>query len=437
VPRVLTLPIYLDAHATTPCDPRVVEAMLPFFTEKFGNAASRQHPFGWAAREATDEARGQIARLIGAKVKDIIFTSGATESNNLAIKGIAEACAPKPEGVAASDAPGDAGDRAAAAAVVAAAVAAGRVESGQRAGPVRTGRHIVTVVTEHRAVLDPCAWLEQRGFEVTRLPVQPDGLIDLGQLEAALRDDTILVSVMAANNETGVLQPLAAIGTLTSARGIAFHTDAAQAAGTVPLDVEAIRADLVSLTAHKLHGPKGVGALYVRRRGPAATLAALIHGGGHERGLRSGTLNTPAIAGFGAAAAICAREMPVEAQRLAGLRDRLLAGLRANLPDVTVNGSLSARLPHSLNVSFAHVDGAALLMSMTDIAVSSGAACSSASAEPSHVLSALGLPDALAKASLRFGLTRCTTADEIDYAITRVTAIVSNLRTRRQISALR
>jgi cysteine desulfurase len=408
-PRVLTLPLYLDAHATTPCDPRVVEAMLPFFTEKFGNAASRQHPFGWAAREATDDARGHVATLIGAKVKDIIFTSGATESNNLALKGIAEAYAQKPA---------SAGD-------------------GPRAGRVRYGRHIVTVVTEHRAVLDPCAWLEQRGFEITRLPVQADGLIDLAQLEAALRDDTILVSVMAANNEVGVLQPLAAIGKLTSARGIAFHTDAAQAAGKVPLDVEAMAADLVSLTAHKLYGPKGIGALYVRRRGPAAALAPIIHGGGHERGLRSGTLNTPSIVGVGAAAAICTREMATESPRLAALRDRLLAGLRANLDEVTVNGSLTARLPHSLNVSFAEVDGASLLMSMTDIAVSSGAACSSASAEPSHVLSALGLPDTLAKASLRFGLTRFTTAEEIDYAITRVTAIVSNLRIRRQTSALR
>jgi cysteine desulfurase len=392
----LNLPLYFDSHATTPCDPRVVEAMLPFFTERFGNAASHQHPFGWAAREATDEARGQIAKLIGAKVKDIIFTSGATESNNLAIKGIAEAAAART-----ADAP--------------------------------RGRHIVTVMTEHRAVLDPCAWLEQRGFEITRLPVKPDGLIDIAALEAALRGDTILVSVMAANNEIGVLQPLAEIGKLTRAKNIAFHTDAAQAVGKVPLDVEAIGADLVSLTAHKIYGPKGIGALYVRRRGPAAALAPIIHGGGHERGLRSGTLNTPAIVGFGAAAEICVREMSEESKRLAALRDRLLTGLQTNLPDVTVNGGMTAtdRLPHNLNVSFANVDGAALLMSMTDIAVSSGAACSSASAEPSHVLSALGLPDALAKASLRFGLSRFTTPEEVDYVVTRVTAIVTGLRAGR------
>jgi cysteine desulfurase len=379
--------------------------MLPYFTEKFGNAASRQHPFGWAAREATDDARGDLARLIGAKPKDIIFTSGATESNNLAIKGIAEAWR--------------------------------RGVSG-KSGKSGRGGHIITVVTEHRAVLDPCAWLERQeeqeehGIEITRLPVQADGLIDLAELEAALRDDTMLVSVMAANNETGVLQPLAEIGRLTRARGIAFHTDAAQAAGKVPFDVEAINADLVSFTAHKMYGPKGIGALYVRRRGPAAALEPIIHGGGHERGLRSGTLNVPAIVGFGAAAAICTREMPTEAPRLAALRDRLLTGLRANLDDVQVNGSISARLPHNLNVSFADVDGASLLMAMTDIAVSSGAACSSASAEPSHVLSALGIPEALAKASLRFGLTRFTTEPEVDHVIARVTTIVTSLRDRRR-----
>jgi cysteine desulfurase len=390
-----TSPIYLDAHATTPCDPRVVEAMLPFFTAAFGNAASRQHPFGWAAREAIDDARGRIARLIGAKPKDVVFTSGATESNNLAIKGIADAFTGK-------------------------------------------GRHIVTVATEHRAVLDPCDWLERpppnvesNRVEITRLRVRADGLVDLNELEAALRDDTILVSVMAANNEIGVLQPLAAIGKMTSARRIAFHTDAAQAAGKVPLDVEAMGIDLLSLTAHKLYGPKGAGALYVRRRGPAAALVPIIHGGGHERGLRSGTLNTPGIVGFGKAAEICQQEMATESTRLAGLRDRLLTGLRDQLEGVTVNGSMTARLPHNLNVSFSGVDGASLLMSLTDIAVSSGAACSSASAEPSHVLSALGIPDALAKASLRFGLSRFTTADEVEYAIARVAQIVAGLRARR------
>jgi len=384
----LTRPLYFDAHATTPCDPRVVEVMLPFFTDTFGNAASRQHPFGWAAREAIDAARGQIARLIGAKPKDLIFTSGATESNNLAIKGLAESS---------------------------------------------TKRHIVTVETEHRAVLDPCDWLakEPRAFEVTRLRVRPDGLIDVDELRAALRDDTVLVSVMAANNEIGVLQPLREIGELTTARGIAFHTDAAQAAGKVPLDVESMHIDLLSLTAHKLYGPKGVGALFVRRRGPAAALLPQIHGGGHERGLRSGTLNTPGIVGFGAAAEIAQREMPTESQRLATLRDRLREGLQAALPDVTVNGSLTARLPHNLNLSFAGVDGATLLMSLTDIAISSGAACSSASAEPSHVLRALGIPDNLAKASLRFGLSRFTTMEEVDYVVGRVSEVVTSLRSRR------
>jgi cysteine desulfurase len=411
-------PIYLDSHATTPCDPRVVEAMLPFFTAAFGNAASRQHPFGWAAREATDEARGRIARLIGAKPKDIIFTSGATESNNLAIKGIAEAAS-------ASASAGVSGAPSGSSSAGASASARGR-------------RHIVTVATEHRAVLDPCDWLERspqgvgiNSVEITRLGVQADGLIDLQELEAALREDTILVSVMAANNEIGVLQPLAAIGKLTSARGIAFHTDAAQAAGKVPLDVEALGVDLMSLTAHKLYGPKGVGALYVRRRGPAAALLPIIHGGGHERGLRSGTLNTPGIVGFGKAAEICQQEMAAESARLASLRDRLLAGLREQVDGVAVNGSMTARLPHNLNVSVAGVDGASLLMSLTDIAVSSGAACSSASAEPSHVLRAIGVPDALAKASLRFGLSRFTTVEEIDYAVARVAGIVAGLRARR------
>jgi cysteine desulfurase len=415
-------PVYLDAQATTPCDPRVVEAMLPFFTERFGNAASRQHPFGWAARDAVETARGQLAALLRAKPKDLVFTSGATESNNLAIKGIAAA---------------------------------------HRA----RGRHIVIAATEHRAVLDPCEWLAGEGFEVTTLPVEPDGLLDVARLEAALRPDTILVSVMTANNEIGTLQPIAAIGRLTRARDIAFHTDAAQAAGKIPLDVEALGVDLLSVTAHKMYGPKGVGALFVRRRGPAAALAPSIHGGGHERGLRSGTLNVPAIVGFGEAAAICGREMPAESVRLAGLRDRLLAGLRERIDDVRVNGpeptafdptasdpaavdlaaldpaardsrggasaSELTRLPHNLNVAFPGVEGASLLMALTDVAVSSGAACSSASAEPSHVLRALGLPDDLAKASLRFGLGRWTTAEEVDFAAGRVADIVASLRARR------
>lgn len=408
-------PIYLDAHATTACDPRVVEAMLPFFTERFGNAASRQHAFGWAARDAVDVARGQLAALIGAKPKDIIFTSGATESNNLAIQGM----------VAAARA---ARSAAAASAQASSSSASASEPASAQAAPAP---HIVTVVTEHRAVLDPCEWLAREGVEVTMLPVQADGLVDVAQVEAALRPETILVSVMAANNEIGVLQPLAAIGRLTRARGIALHTDAAQAAGKIPLDVETLGVDLLSFTAHKLYGPKGVGALFVRRRGPAAALAPMMHGGGHERGLRSGTLNVPAIVGFGAAAAICAREMPAEGARLAALRDRLLAGLRAAIDDVQVNGSLSARLPHNLNVAFPGLDGAALLMAMTDLAVSSGAACSSASAEPSHVLRALGLSDDLAKASLRFGLGRWNTDAEIDIAAARVADIVRGLRARR------
>jgi cysteine desulfurase len=413
---VLNFPLYFDSHATTPCDPRVVEAMLPYFTERFGNAASRHHPFGWAAREAADHARGQIAALLGAKPKDIVFTSGATESNNLAIKGIAEALGtPAPASASTSSSPGGSGSGA----------------SGRR------GRHIVTVETEHRAVLDPCAWLESSSgqsvdaaarFEVTRLPVNADGIVDLDRLIAALRPETILVSVMAANNEIGVLQPLEAIGRETSARGIAFHTDASQAVGKVPIDVEAIRADLVSFTAHKIYGPKGVGALYVRRRGPAAALAPLIHGGGHERRLRSGTLNVPAIVGFGAAAASCASEMAADASRLGALRDRLLAGLRAGIQDLRVNGSLDARLPHNLNVTIDGVDGGTLLMAITDIALSSGAACSSASAEPSHVLRALGLSDAQAKASLRLGLGRYTTPEEVDFVITRLSSIVADLR---------
>ena len=388
---MLQFPLYFDSHATTPCDPRVVSTMLPFFTERFGNAASRQHPFGWAAREAVDQARGQIAALIGAKVKDIVFTSGATESNNLALKGMAEALAAK-------------------------------------------GRHIVTVETEHRAVLDPCEWLQQHGCEITRVGVGGDGLVDVDRVVAALRPDTILVSVMAANNEIGVLQPLEAIGRETHARGIALHTDAAQAAGKVPIDVEALHVDLLSLTAHKMYGPKGIGALYVRRRGPAAALAPMMHGGGHERGLRSGTLDVPGIVGFGAAAALCASEMPAESARLRALRDRLLAGLQQGLPDIRVNGSMDpgCRLSHNVNVSFGGVEGATLLMSMTDIAVSSGAACSSASAEPSHVLRALGLPDAAAKASLRFGLSRFTTEEEVDFVVQRVSAIVTGLRGQRQ-----
>jgi cysteine desulfurase len=379
------LPIYLDSHATTPCDPRVVEAMLPYFSERFGNAASRQHPFGWTAREAVDAARGDVAALIGARPPDIVFTSGATESNNLALKGAVQALASR-------------------------------------------GRHVVTVATEHHAVLDPCEWLAAQGCEITVLPVGKDALVDVDELEAALRPDTALVSVMAANNEIGVLQPIGEIGRRTRARGILFHTDAAQAAGKIPIDVESLSIDLLSLTAHKMYGPKGVGALYVRRRGPASALPPLIHGGGHERGLRSGSLNVPAIVGFGAAARICRESMVEESTRLATLRDRLLEGLRARIEGVLVNGTMDARLANNLNVTFQATNGSRLLISLTDIAISSGAACSSASAEPSHVLRAIGRTDEEARASLRFGLGRFTTADEVDYASLRVAEVVSSLR---------
>ena len=381
------LPIYLDYHATTPADPRVVEAMAPYFTDRFGNAASRHHPFGWAARDAVEAARRQVARLIGADPREICFTSGATESNNLALKG-------------------------------AAAGAAGR--------PL----HVVTVATEHRAVLDPCRRLVEGGARVTEVEPNPDGLVSPAAIERALTADTVLVSVMLANNEIGVLQPIPAIAALTRARGILLHSDAAQAVGRVPVDVVALGVDLLSLTAHKLYGPKGVGALYVRRRRPRVPLAPLIDGGGHERGLRSGTLNVPGIVGFGAAAEICRTELAPEAVRIGGLRNRLLAALGDRLDGVTVNGSLEQRLPHNLNVSFAGIEGESLLVGLDDVAVSSGAACSSASPslEPSHVLRAIGIPDELARASLRFGLGRWTSAEEIDYAADKVSSLVTRLR---------
>ena len=381
------LPIYLDYHATTPVDPRVVDAMAPYFTDRFGNAASRHHPFGWAARDAVEAARRQVARLIGADPREICFTSGATESNNLALKG-------------------------------AAAGAAGR--------PL----HVVTVATEHRAVLDPCRRLVEGGARVTEVEPNPDGLVSPAAIERALTADTVLVSVMLANNEIGVLQPIPAIAALTRARGILLHSDAAQAVGRVPVDVVALGVDLLSLTAHKLYGPKGVGALYVRRRRPRVPLAPLIDGGGHERGLRSGTLNVPGIVGFGAAAEICRTELAPEAVRIGGLRNRLLAALGDRLDGVTVNGSLEQRLPHNLNVSFAGIEGESLLVGLDDVAVSSGAACSSASPslEPSHVLRAIGIPDELARASLRFGLGRWTSAEEIDYAADKVSSLVTRLR---------
>ena len=375
--------IYLDHHATTPCDVRVLEVMRPFFTEKFGNAASKQHAFGWAANDAVEQARRQVAALIGAGSKDVIFTSGATEANNLAIKGAAKA------------------------------------RQGER-------DHLVTVGTEHQAVLDPMKRLEREGWRLTVLPVDRLGRIELAALEQAITPRTALVSVMAANNEIGVLQPIKAAAALTHAQGAWFHTDAVQAVGKVPFDVEALDVDFASLTAHKVYGPKGVGALYVRRNKRGVTLAAQLDGGGHERGLRSGTLNVPGIVGFGQAAEIARGELTEEAGRTLALRDRLLNALEATTDGMTVNGALDARLPGNLNVSFEGIDGAALLVGLDDIAVSSGAACTAA--EPSHVLVALGLSKDRALASLRFGIGRTTTAEEVEYAAAKVADVVTRLR---------
>jgi cysteine desulfurase len=384
----MRFPLYFDYHATTPVDPAALEAMLPYFAERFGNAASRNHAYGWAAAQAVETAREQVAALIGAHHRDVVFTSGATESNNLAIKGVARSCRGK-------------------------------------------GRHLVTVATEHKSVLDTCRCLEGDGFEVTCLPVASDGQVDVGRLEEALRPDTILVSVMAANNEIGVLQPLAEIGRLTRERGIPLHTDASQAVAKVPFDVDLLNVDLASLTAHKMYGPKGVGALFVRRKNPCVELEAMMHGGGHERGLRSGTLNVPAIVGFGKAAEIGRAIMPAERARLGALRDRLLETMRRAIPGLHVNGSLEARLPHNLNVSVPGVESEMLAMSLDDIAVSTGSACHTASAEPSHVLSALGLDGDLARASLRFGLGRWTTEAEVDYVAEKMASVVQKLRQMR------
>ena len=380
------LPIYMDNHATTRCDPRVLQVMLPYFSEHYGNAASRTHVFGRTAEEAVDKARAQLAKAIGASAdREIVFTSGATESDNLAIKGVAHMYRDK-------------------------------------------GDHLITVATEHKAVLDAHHALEREGFRVTFLAVGADGLISLDDLRAAITDQTILVSVMAINNEIGVIQPMAEIGRLCKERGVLFFSDAAQAVGKIPVDVEAWNVDLLAFTAHKMYGPKGIGALWVRRRAPRVRLEPLFHGGGHERGLRSGTLAVPLIAAFGEAAEIAAREQPEEAKRLAGLRDRLLHGLQANLQHIYVNGSLDHRSPGNLNVSFAYVEGESLLMGISDIAVSSGSACTSASLEPSYVLKALGVGDELAHTSIRFGLGRFTSEAEVDYAIARVTEVVGRLR---------
>lgn len=367
-------PIYLDCHATTPVDPRVLEAMLPYFSERFGNPASVTHAYGWEAEAAVQQARETLAAAIGATPEEIIFTSGATEANNLAIKGVAEA-------------------------------------------KFSQGRHLISVQTEHNAVLDPLRYLESLGFEVTLLPVRPDGLIDLATLKQALRPETILVSVMAANNEIGVLQPLAEIGALCRDRKIYFHTDAAQAVGKIPLNIQSLPIDLMSFTAHKIYGPKGIGALYVRRRNPRVTLAPQLHGGGHERGLRSGTLPTPLIVGFAKAVELAVAEMSNERDRILGLRQHLWQQLNDAIPDLLLNGHAQQRLPGNLNISVPGVDGQALLLGLQPtIAVSSGSACTSAKIAPSHVLEALGRSESLAYASIRFGIGRFNTEAEIDQA---------------------
>jgi cysteine desulfurase len=383
-PNRLAQPIYLDYQATTPCDPRVVEAMLPYFTERFGNPHSRNHYYGWEAEEAVEKAREEVASLIGADAKEIVFTSGATESNNLAIKGVAYFNRAKKN-------------------------------------------HVITVVTEHKCVLDSCRHLEQDGFQVTYLPVQQNGLIRLADLEAAITEQTVLVSVMAANNEIGVIQPLAEIGALCRQHGLFFHTDAAQAVGKIALDVNAMNIDLMSISGHKIYGPKGIGALYVRRR-PRVRLQALINGGGQERGMRSGTLPTPLCVGLGEACRIAGEEMVAEAARLTALRERFLDGIRARLPETYLNGDALQRLPGNLNISFAFVEGEGLMMGVKDIAVSSGSACTSASLEPSYVLRALGVDAEMAHTSLRIGLGRFTTEAEVDYAIDHIAEAVSRLR---------
>jgi len=378
-------PIYMDYHATTPLDPRVLEAMLPYFTEKFGNAASRNHSFGWEAEQAVDTARRQIASLIGADAKEIIFTSGATESDNLAIKGVAEMYAER-------------------------------------------GNHIITVATEHKAVLDTCKHLAKRGCETTLLGVRPDGLIDLDELKKAITPKTILISVMWANNETGVLQPVREIGRIAKERGVLFHSDGTQAVGKVPVNVIEDNVDLLSISAHKMYGPKGIGALYVRRKNPRVQLTSQMDGGGHERGMRSGTLNVTGIVGLGAACEICRAEMAEESVRLRGLRDLLKERIEAELDGVHVNGSMEHRLPNNLNMSFGWVEGESLMMGIKEVAVSSGSACTSATLEPSFVLKAMGVPDELAHSSIRFGLGRFNTREEVEYVAARVVETVKKLR---------
>ena len=385
VPVGVRLPIYMDNHATTPLDPRVLEAMMPYLTTVFGNAASRNHSFGWEAEAAVEKAREQVAKLIGATAKEIIFTSGATESNNLAIKGIAEMYRER-------------------------------------------GNHIITQATEHKATLDTCKRLEKYGYRVTYLPVKADGLIDIEDLKRAMDDKTILVTIMIANNEIGVVQPVAEIGKLCHEKGVLFHTDGVQAVGKISVDVNAMNIDAMSLSGHKIYGPKGVGALYVRRRNPRVQISEQINGGGHERGMRSGTLNVPGIVGLGKACELAREEMASEAKRLGALRDKLKAKLENNLDYIHVNGSMEHRLPGNLNVSFVYVEGESLLMGINDVAVSSGSACTSATLEPSYVLKALGLGDDVAHSSIRFGLGRFNSEAEVGYVADKVIDVVQKLR---------
>ena len=378
-------PIYVDNHATTRTDPRVVDAMLPYFTEHFGNAASRTHDFGWQAADAVDTARTQVAALVGARATEIVFTSGATEANNLAIQGITKKCSGEPH-------------------------------------------HVITVVTEHRAVLDPCEMVEQQGGRVTYLAVQPDGLVDVDELDRAIRPDTILITVMTVNNEIGVIQPIADISKVARAHGVSLHTDAAQALGKTPVEVDQLGVDFLSMSAHKMYGPKGVGALYIRGGNRRTALEPLIYGGGHEQGLRSGTLNVAGIVGFGCAAGLCSKEFMTELDYVKRLRDRLWNGLNDRVSDIRLNGSMDRRVHHNLNVSFTGVDGEALLIGLDDIAASSGSACSSESHTPSHVVKALGVEDNLARASIRFGLSHDNTDAEIDYIVNKVADMVRHLR---------
>ena len=379
------LPIYFDNHATTPVDPRVLQTMLPYFGDKFGNAASRNHSFGWAGEEAVENARGQVASLIGATPKEIIFTSGATESDNLMIKGVAEMYREK-------------------------------------------GNHIITQAIEHKAVLDTCKRLEKYGYEVSYLPVQKDGRVNPEDVRKAIKPTTILITVMYANNEIGVINPIQEIGKIAKERGIIFAVDGVQAVGKIPVDVQKDNIDLLAISAHKIYGPKGVGALYVRRRNPRVQLSAVIDGGGHERGMRSGTLNVPGIVGLGKACEVAQQEMAQESARLLALRERLRKGLEAKLDEVFINGSMEHRLPNNLNMSFAYVEGESLLMGINDIAVSSGSACTSATLEPSYVLKALGVGEDLAHTSIRFGLGRFNTEEEVDYVIDKMVQVVSKLR---------